>query len=46
MYKDTKCRSCATQDKPLFAMDNMKDNKDFFCDPCQKAEVERRAKNA
>lgn len=43
-YKHTKCVSCGTQDKPLFAMPRMKDANDFVCEDCKVQELERRTK--
>lgn len=43
-YKKTKCRSCGTQDKLLFTMPVMVDDKDYFCKECKTKELEKRAK--
>lgn len=34
MYKKTKCKSCGTQNKPLFLRSPARDKDDFYCKDC------------
>ena len=42
-YEDTKCKECNCTDKPLFAIQPMKDNKDYFCEEHRISERKKRA---
>lgn len=43
-YKDTKCRTCGTQDETLYFMPNAKDTNDYFCKPHLDEEMQKRGK--